>query len=67
MAKHEKPPTPADRTDPLPQPRDADLAVREELDLALRRGTRGALELFLARHGDHALAAEARKALGRSR
>jgi hypothetical protein len=47
----------------LPPPRDPDLAVREEYNLA--RGNRAGLELFLARHPDHPLAAEARKELDR--
>ena len=45
----------------LPPPRDPDIAVREELDAARRSGTLAAYDLFLARHGDHPLAAAARR------
>lgn len=45
----------------LPLPRDPDIAVREELDAARRAGTRAAYDLFLSRHGDHPLAATARR------
>jgi len=50
-------------SEPLPPPRDPDIAVREEFDAARARATPEAWELFLARHGDHRLAAEARKEL----
>lgn len=49
-------------TTPLPPPRDPDIAVREELDAARRTGTVAAYDLFLSRHGDHPLAAVARRA-----
>ena len=52
----------------MPLPRDPEIAVREEYDLALAAGTKSALELFIARHADHPLAAEAEarlKALGK--
>jgi hypothetical protein len=49
----------------MPPPRDPEKAVREEYQLALARGTAAALELFIARHADHPLAAEARRALER--
>ncbi len=51
------PPRPAD----LPPPRDPDVAVQEELDLARRRGTVAGYDAFLARHGDHRLAETARR------
>ena len=51
----------------LPPPRDPELAVREEYELARQRGSAEALELFIRRHADHALAAEARKELERMR
>ena len=56
-----------DRSEPLPPPRDPDIAVKEEFDAARARATIEAWELFLARHGDHRLAAEARKELERLR
>jgi hypothetical protein len=49
----------APRTDVEPLPRDPEIAVREEYDLAVAAGTRQALELFIARHGDHSLAKQA--------
>lgn len=52
-----------DRSEPLPLPRDPDIAVQEEFDAARARATVEAWELFLARHGNHRLAAEARKEL----
>jgi hypothetical protein len=60
--------TEAPRTDVEPLPRDPEIAVREEYDLAVAAGTKTALELFIARHSDHPLAktAEARlKSLGK--
>lgn len=53
----------ARHSEPLPLPRDPDVAVREEFDAARASATIEAWELFLARHGDHRLAAEARKEL----
>lgn len=52
---------PAKRSTELPRPRDPNIAVQEELDAARRAGTVAAYDLFLARHGDHALAATARR------
>jgi hypothetical protein len=51
--------------EPLPRPRDPELAVREEYDLAKGRGTAEAFELFIARHPSHTLVAEARRELER--
>jgi len=48
------------RSTELPRPRDPDIAVQEELDAARRAGNVAAYDLFLARHGDHRLAAVAR-------
>jgi len=53
--------SPPGRSTDLPRPRDPDVAVREELDAARRAGTLEAYDLFLARHGDHPLAALARR------
>ena len=53
--------TPHPRSTDLPRPRDGDVAVREELAAARRAGTLAAYDLFLARHGDHKLAATARR------
>jgi hypothetical protein len=49
------------RSTELPRPRDPDIAVQEELDGARRARTVKAYDLFLARHGDHPLAAIARR------
>ncbi len=49
------------RSTDLPRPRHGDAAVREELAAARRAGTVAAYDLFLARHGDHPLAAAARR------
>ncbi|EPX85321.1 hypothetical protein Salmuc_02700 [Salipiger mucosus DSM 16094] len=43
--------------------RDGNIAIREEFDAALEAGTADALELFIRRHPDHPLAAEARRRL----
>lgn len=48
-----------------PPARDPKLAVEEEYQLALRQGTVQALELFIARHPDDALAEKARADLRR--
>jgi hypothetical protein len=55
--------TAQNHSDPLPSPRDPDKAVREEFDAARAQASVRAWELFIARHGDHALATEARKEL----
>ena len=59
--------TQADRSEPLPLPRDPNAAVQEEFDAARARATPQAWELFLARHGSHRLAADARKELEKLR
>ena len=51
------------RSERLPLPRDPDVAVQEEFDAARAGGTAKAWKLFLARHGDHRLAADAAKEL----
>jgi len=51
------------RSDPLPLPRDPDIAVREEFEAARAKDTVASWELFIARHGDHPLAAQAKKEL----
>lgn len=40
--------------------RDGNIAIREEFDAAVAQNTAAALELFILRHPDHPLAAEAR-------
>ncbi len=50
-------------SDPLPGPRDPEIAVREEYDIAIAAGTADALSLFIRRHADHALADKAQQAL----
>ena len=49
------------RDETLPPPRDPELAVREEYELA--RKSAETLALFIARHADHPLAVEARREL----
>jgi hypothetical protein len=49
------------RSTGLPRPRDPDFAVQEELDAARRARTVAAYDQFIARHGDHPLAAIARR------
>jgi hypothetical protein len=49
------------RSTDLPRPRAPNIAVQEELDAARRARTMAAYDLFLARHGDHALAVVARR------
>ncbi len=51
------------RSDPLPEPRDGEIAVREEFDLAIAAGTADALSLFIRRHYGHPLADKAQQAL----
>lgn len=55
--------TQAPRTDVEPLPRDPEIAVREEYELAVAAGTRQALDLFIARHADHKLARDAKTRL----
>ena len=59
--KESQVPTSAKRSTELPRPRDGNIAIQEELDAARRAGTLAAYDLFLARHGDHALAGTARR------
>lgn len=54
----DKPPASPEPT--MPPARNGEIAVREEYDIARRRGTAEALELFIARHPDSALAERAR-------
>ncbi|MGL4289614.1 MAG: hypothetical protein ACRCVA_24885 [Phreatobacter sp.] len=56
------PPTAPDRENP-PRARDGDIAIRQEFEAAVLAGTTAALELFIARHPDHTLAAQARTRL----
>jgi hypothetical protein len=49
------------RSTELPRPLDPDVAVRSELRVARRAGTRAAYDLFIARHPDHPLARVARE------
>ncbi|MBN8942072.1 MAG: hypothetical protein J0H01_21375 [Rhizobiales bacterium] len=56
------PPTAPDHENP-PRARDGDIAIRQEFEAAALAGTAAALELFIARNPDHALAAEARARL----
>ncbi|MBH5368891.1 hypothetical protein [Bradyrhizobium glycinis] len=55
----------AGRAPSMPMARDPAAAVAEEYEAARRKGTREALELFIARHGDDPLAAQARAELKR--
>ena len=52
------PPASPERT--MPPARNPDVAVEEEYNMARRRGTSEALELFIARHPDSSLAERAR-------
>jgi hypothetical protein len=53
-------PHPGRSTD-QPRPRDGNVAIQEELDAARHLRTLAAYDLFLRRHGDHPLAAAARR------
>ena len=55
----------AEHTPSMPMARDPAAAVAEEYEAARRKGTREAFELFIARHGDSPLAAQARAELKR--
>lgn len=55
----------AARAPAMPMARDPAVAVAEEYEAARQKGTREAFELFIARHGDHPLAQEARAHLRR--
>lgn len=61
----DKPPASPERT--MPPARNGEIAVREEYEIARRRGTAEALELFIARHPDSALAERARAELRQMR
>lgn len=43
--------------------RDGNIAIREELDMAIEQGTAEAYNLFIQRHPDHPLTVEARRRL----
>lgn len=58
-----KPPASPERT--MPPARNGQIAVEEEYEIARRRGTAAALELFIARHPESALAERARAELRR--
>ncbi|MBP0113295.1 hypothetical protein [Bradyrhizobium vignae] len=53
------------RAPSMPMARDPAVAVAEEYAAARQKATREAFELFIARHGDHPLAEEARSQLRR--
>ncbi|AHY53071.1 hypothetical protein [Bradyrhizobium japonicum] len=53
------------RASTMPMARDPSAAVAEEYEAARQKGTREAFELFIARHGDDPLAAQARDELKR--
>ncbi|MET4388013.1 hypothetical protein ABIB73_003775 [Bradyrhizobium sp. F1.4.3] len=55
----------ARRAPSVPPARDPATAVAEEYELARRKGTPEAFELFIARHGDDPLAEQARAELKR--
>lgn len=50
----------AGRAPAMPMARDPAAAVAEEYEAARRKGTREALQLFIARHSDDPLAQQAR-------
>ena len=53
--------TAQNRSEPLPLPRDPNIAVQEEFEAARAKDTVESWELFIARHGDHPLAVQAKK------
>ena len=55
----------APRAPTVPPARDPSVAVAEEYELARKKGTAEAFELFIARHGDSLLAEKARDELKR--
>jgi len=55
----------AARSPNFPPARDPSIAVAEEYELARKKGTAEAFELFIARHGDSPLAEKARAELKR--
>jgi hypothetical protein len=55
----------APRASTVPLARDPSVAVAEEYELARKKGTVEAFELFIARHGDSPLAEKAREELKR--
>ena len=55
----------AERTTPLP--RDPKIAIEEEFEITKRTGTPEAFDLFIARHPESPLAAEARRLRTQSR
>lgn len=58
-------PSAADRQSTTPRPRDGDVAIREEFANAVVQGEVAALEMFIRRHPDHALAEIAQIILAR--
>ncbi|MDQ0320529.1 hypothetical protein QO002_002667 [Pararhizobium capsulatum DSM 1112] len=56
-------PLSAQDSDTLPLPRDPEIAIHEEFDMALRSNTQQAWQLFIRRHKDHLLAREATRRL----
>jgi hypothetical protein len=67
MTKSEPERIAQNRSEPLPLPRDPEIAVREEFDAARARGTAESWDLFIARHPGHRLAGDARKELEKLR
>jgi hypothetical protein len=65
VAAGETVPEPLKPQPKIPLPRDPEIAVREEYDSAMKAGTIAALELFIARHPGHPLAAEAEDGIAR--
>ena len=53
------------RSTGLPLPRDPDIAVKEEFEMAKSKGSESALDLFIRRHPEHPLALEAQRILDR--
>lgn len=60
---HAGPPSAAAPERTVPPARNPEIAVEEEYNIARRRGTAEALELFIARHPEGALAERARAEL----
>ena len=57
------PPSDAPRDRSMPPARNPEIAVAEEYEIARRRGTAEAFEMFIVRHPDSALADQARSEL----
>ena len=67
MSVPNEPKSRREHSETLPPARDPEVAIREEYEIALKRGTAEALDLFVRRHPEHPLAAKAASASARLR